>query len=103
MRTPAISGPRPLTKLQPDGGIAGPLHRVVITLETKEDGVEAMFWQSMTLLLALVLVLLYGDAQYWRGKAMTLDKERSDSGWEDEAKFWRKHFDAESAEWVEAL
>ncbi len=29
MRTPEISGPRPLTKLQPDGGIAGPLHRVV--------------------------------------------------------------------------
>jgi hypothetical protein len=27
--TPAISGPRPLTKLQQDGGIAGPLHRVV--------------------------------------------------------------------------
>jgi len=23
-------GPRPLTKLQPDGGIAGPLHRVVM-------------------------------------------------------------------------
>jgi len=29
-RTPAISGPRPLTKLQQDGGIAGPLHRVVL-------------------------------------------------------------------------
>jgi hypothetical protein len=26
----AISGPRPLTKLQPDGGIAGPLHRLVL-------------------------------------------------------------------------
>jgi hypothetical protein len=30
VRTTAISGPRPLTKLQPDGGIAGPLHRVVM-------------------------------------------------------------------------
>jgi hypothetical protein len=29
-RTPEISGPRPLTKLQTDGGIAGPLHRVVL-------------------------------------------------------------------------
>jgi hypothetical protein len=31
MSTPAISGPRPLTKLQPADGIAGPLHRVVLT------------------------------------------------------------------------
>jgi hypothetical protein len=76
---------------------------LVITLETKEDGVEAMFWQGMTLLLAFVSLLLYGDAQYWRCKAMTIDKERTGSGWEDEAKFWRKHFDAESAEWVESL
>ena len=29
-RTTAISGPRPLTKLQPDGGIVSPLHRVVM-------------------------------------------------------------------------
>ena len=101
--TLAISGPRPLAKLQPADGIAGPLHRVVITLETKEDGVEAMVWQGMTLLLALVSLLLYGDAQYWRCKAMTIDKERTGDGWEDEAKFWRKHFDAESAEWVETL
>jgi hypothetical protein len=27
-RTLAISGPRPLTKLQPADGIAGPLHRL---------------------------------------------------------------------------
>jgi hypothetical protein len=34
-RTPAVSGPRPLTELQPDGGIAGPLHRVVLSNETE--------------------------------------------------------------------
>jgi len=57
--------------------------------------VGADFWQGMTLLLAFVSLWLYGDAQYWRCKAI--------SGREDEAKFWRKHFDAESAEWVETL
>jgi hypothetical protein len=62
------------------------------------------FWQGMTMLLALVALLLYGDAQYWRGKAITLDyKERDDSGWEDEAKFWRRHFNEAAAEWVEKL
>ena len=64
---------------------------------------EVIYWQGMTVLLALVSLLLYGDAQHWRGKAMTMDKERTDSGWEDEAKFWRKHFDGEAAEWVEGL
>jgi hypothetical protein len=35
--TPAISGPRPLTKLQPDSGIAGPLHRVVMASTIYSD------------------------------------------------------------------
>jgi hypothetical protein len=34
-RTLAISGPRPLTKLQPADGIAGPLHRVVMAFTGK--------------------------------------------------------------------
>ena len=38
--TPAISGPRPLTKLQPDSGIAGPLHRVVIFMLKEGDIIE---------------------------------------------------------------
>ena len=64
---------------------------------------EMIFWPGIAMLLALVSLLLYGDSRYWRAKAMTMDKERTDSGWEDEAKFWRKHFDAEAAEWVEKL
>ena len=62
---------------------------------------ELIYWQGMTLLLALVTLLLYGDAQHWRGKATTLDKERNEDGWQDEAIFWRRHFDAEAAEWMD--
>ena len=43
MRTPAISGSRPLTKLQPDSGIAGPLHRVVMLGQTEGDMLRATY------------------------------------------------------------
>lgn len=49
---------------------------------------------------AFVLLVTYGRLQYWKAKASTLD-ERNEDGWANEAKFWRRHFDSEAAEWAE--
>lgn len=49
---------------------------------------------------AFLFLVTYGRLQYWKAKASTLD-ERNEDGWANEAKFWRRHFDSEAAEWAE--
>jgi len=51
--------------------------------------------------LAAALSISHGRAAYWRARAETLEKERDDSGWMEEARFWRRHFNKEAAEAVE--
>ena len=58
-------------------------------------------WQAASAVLALLFVLTYGQSRYWKSRAVTMDEERDNDGWIDEAKFWRRHFDKDSAEWVE--
>ena len=52
-------------------------------------------------ILSAALALLHGRAEYWKAKAETLEKERNDSGWMEEARFWRRVFNTEAAEAVE--
>lgn len=51
--------------------------------------------------LSAALALSHGRASYWKARAETLEKERNDSGWAEEARFWRRIFNAEAAEAVE--
>lgn len=52
-------------------------------------------------ILAAALAFSHGRASYWKARAETLEKERGDSGWMEEARFWRRHFNKEAAEAVE--
>jgi len=52
-------------------------------------------------ILSAALVLSHGRAAYWKAKAETLEAEHGESGWAEEARFWRRHFDKEAAEAVE--
>jgi len=57
--------------------------------------------EILRLLLGFVVCLLiisHGRGLYWKGKY----EESEDSGWIDEALFWRHHFDAKSAIWVDS-
>lgn len=51
--------------------------------------------------LAAALALSHGRASYWKARAETLEKERDDGGWAEEARFWRRVFNTEAAEAVE--
>ncbi len=46
-------------------------------------------------------LILYGSTCYWKAKARTIDRERTNDGWENEAMFWRHHFDKKSAKWAD--
>jgi hypothetical protein len=37
-------------------------------------------------------------AASWKAKYETLDKERGNEGWAEEARFWRHHFNDEAAD-----
>lgn len=52
-------------------------------------------------LLVAALAMTHGRAAYWKARAETLEKERTDTGWRNEAIFWRRHFDADATEWTE--
>jgi len=52
-------------------------------------------------ILAFLLSLSHGRASYWKARAVTLEHERDDSGWAEEARFWRRIFNTEAAEAVE--
>lgn len=52
-------------------------------------------------ILAAALAFSHGRASYWKARAKTLEEERDESGWIDEALFWRRHFNKEAAEAVE--
>lgn len=44
-----------------------------------------------------VVVALCGRIEHWKSMHAALGQEReSDTGWEDEARFWRRHFDADA-------
>lgn len=60
-------------------------------------------WQILSLSLAAAAFVLNGSRAYWKAKAQAKTSEDSCDGWANEAKFWRRHFDAPSAEWVENL
>lgn len=51
--------------------------------------------------LVVALTITHGRAAYWKSRAETIDKERSVEGWRNETMFWRRHFNAEAAEWTE--
>jgi hypothetical protein len=57
-------------------------------------------WQVCTGVFAVICLVLYGQASYWKAKSEVIDKERGDSGWESEAMFWRRHFDKDAAAWA---
>jgi hypothetical protein len=58
-------------------------------------------WQAIAGVLAMLLLVTYGQSRHWKAKADTLDSERNSDGWVDEVKFWRRHFDKASAEQVD--
>lgn len=58
-------------------------------------------WQAVSAVLALLLFLTHGRACHWKSRAVTVTEEIDHDGWMNEAKFWRRHFDKESAEWIE--
>lgn len=60
-----------------------------------------LHWQAVSGVALLLCFLFYGQARYWKAIARTIDEERDDDGWIEEAKFWRRHFDKDAAEWVE--
>lgn len=45
---------------------------------------------------AILFAISHARAAYWKGVA----QEREYTGWENEAQFWRRHFDADSAQWT---
>lgn len=64
---------------------------------------ELIYWQISTLFSLLLCAMYYGQARYWYAKAITIDEERNEDGWANEAKFWRVHFDQKAAEFIEDL
>ena len=62
------------------------------------------YWLIASNFFLLLLVVIYrGNALHWKATAETLDAERSDTGWEEEARFWRRHFDKDAAEYIDSL
>ena len=59
------------------------------------------YWQANAFVFLVLFVLTYGQSRYWKARAITVEKEYKNDGWVNEAKFWRRHFDKDSAEWVE--
>lgn len=53
-------------------------------------------WQWACWGLGILCALLHGQARYWSARYRELDRYRQDSGWEDEAMFWRAHFTAKT-------
>jgi hypothetical protein len=56
--------------------------------------------EIVVVVFAFLFLVTYGQLHYWKARATTLD-ERNEDGWANEAKFWRRHFDSEAAEWAE--
>lgn len=50
--------------------------------------------------LSFALSIAHARAEYWRARAKTIEEERNNDGWQNEAQFWRRHFNAEAAEWT---
>lgn len=56
---------------------------------------------ACTLIAAMAALWCYGNSRYWKGRAISLERELSRSDQLDyEVLFWRHHFDAEAAAWV---
>lgn len=48
-----------------------------------------------------IALLCYGNSRYWKGRAISLEREvYREDGLDCEVLFWRRHFDADAAEWV---
>lgn len=59
------------------------------------------FLSCLTVII-FVIVVLYGNSEYWKAKYETLDSERnSGEGWMEEARFLRRLVNKEAAEEVE--
>lgn len=43
-------------------------------------------WQAVSAVFALLFVVYYGQSRYWKSRAITMDQERDNDGWINEAK-----------------
>lgn len=62
---------------------------------------DLLRWQAIAATLGALAAVMYGQARYWRAKAETMEAEHDDGGWIAEARFWRRHYDKEAAEFAE--
>ena len=68
---------------------------------------QIVHWQIVAGVACLLCIVLYGKYRYWKAAATSCGDECDccdDCGsgsWMSEAKFWRRHFDKDAAEWVE--
>ena len=63
---------------------------------------DLLSWPTFAAIGWYLAFYLYGQHKYWKSRCKALEEiDNSSDGWENEAKFWRRHFDASATEWVE--